>query len=163
LLRIGATVPLLTAEVAAYSSAVCLGLFLFLIDRAGKMLRPSGALNSVAARAHEVIEDVYPRRLKESRAMPSETIEVSSNEPPRTVTCLRAGVVLAFDVQGLVALGKHYNCLIELLPQVGSFVAPGNPLYRIYGGADLPSGALHQSIAVGAERTIEQDPAFAFR
>src|SRR6516164_22390 len=48
LVRIGSSVPLLTAEISACSSAVCLGLFLYLIDRVGKGLRPSGALHSVA-------------------------------------------------------------------------------------------------------------------
>src|SRR5207237_8675728 len=51
----------------------------------------------------------------------------------------------------------------ELVPQVGNYVAPGNPLFRIYGGADFPVDSLCQSIALGAERTVEQDPAFAFR
>src|SRR5205823_15013784 len=35
-----------------------------------------------------------------------------------------------------------------------------------HGGADLPQWALrvlHHSVAVGQERTMEQDPAFAFR
>src|SRR5271166_1260563 len=56
LLRIGDTVPLLSAEIAAWSTAGCLCVFLYLIDRVGKMLRPSGALHSVASQAHEVIE-----------------------------------------------------------------------------------------------------------
>jgi uncharacterized membrane protein len=42
-------------------------------------------------------------------------------------------------------------------------VAPGNALFRIHGGADFPPDSLHQSIALGAERTMEQDPAFAIR
>ncbi len=49
LLRIGDTVPLLTAEIAAWSTAGCLCVFLYLIDHVGKMLRPSGALHSVAS------------------------------------------------------------------------------------------------------------------
>ena len=72
-------------------------------------------------------------------------------------------MVLAFDVQGLVALGVRHNCLIELVPQVGTFVAPGDMLFRIHGGVDFPSEPFRQSIALGAERTMEQDAAFAFR
>jgi uncharacterized membrane protein len=72
-------------------------------------------------------------------------------------------VLLAFDLQGLVRLGTRYDCVIELVPQVGDFVAPGNPLFRIHGGADVPADTLCQCIAFGAERTLEQDPAFAFR
>src|SRR5262249_29907964 len=55
------------------------------------------------------------------------------------------------------------DCVIEMMPQVGNFVAPGDPLFRVLGGAGLPDETLHQSIALGAERTIEQDPTFAFR
>jgi uncharacterized membrane protein len=163
LIRIGNTVPLLTAEIAAYSSAACLGLFLFLIDHVGKMLRPSGALGSVASQAHQVIDSVYPRSLKESTVTLPNSITVLAEGPARTIPSSKAGVVLAFDVQGLVALGTRHSCLIELVPQVGNFVAVGDPLFRVYGGADLPTAALRQSIALGAERTMEQDPTFGFR
>src|ERR1700704_2804038 len=53
LVRIGETVPLLTAEIAVWSTAGCICVFLYLIDHVGKMLRPSGALQSVATQAHE--------------------------------------------------------------------------------------------------------------
>jgi hypothetical protein len=42
LLRIGSFVPLLITEVAVTGCAVSLGVFLYLIDHVGKMLRPSG-------------------------------------------------------------------------------------------------------------------------
>jgi uncharacterized membrane protein len=71
--------------------------------------------------------------------------------------------VLAFDVPGLVALGSRHDCVIELITQVGNFVAPGDLLFRVHGGAKVPDNALMKSIALGAERTIEQDPAFGFR
>ncbi len=66
LVRIGTTVPLLTAAVAAYSCLASLGVFLYLIDHVGKWLRPSGALRSVALLGRQVIESVYPRLLAES-------------------------------------------------------------------------------------------------
>src|SRR5580698_2394858 len=77
LIRIGPFVPTLTARIAAYSSAGCIGLFLFLIDHVGKMLRPSGALHSVASEAHKVIESVYPRRLKDARTTATESADLS--------------------------------------------------------------------------------------
>src|SRR5262249_365139 len=47
---------------------------------------------------------------------------------------------------------------------VGDFVAVGDPLFRVFqGGATLRAEAVHQSVAVGQERTLEQDPTFAFR
>lgn len=162
LTRIGATVPALTAEIAGYSSAASLAVFLFLIDRVGKLLRPSGALRSVASQAHHVIRSVYPRRLSEGTAAPTSLIE-TRKEPGRAIKSRKAGVVLAFDVRGLVALAARSDCVIELAPQVGDFVAPGDPLFRIYGGVELPESLLYHSIALGPERTMEQDPALAFR
>jgi uncharacterized membrane protein len=164
LLRIGDTVPLLTAEIAVWSTAACICVFLFLIDHVGKMLRPSGALQSVASQAHKVIESVYPRRLKGSKdTMSDSEFTAPTSGSASIVTSSRVGVVLAFDVPGLVALAERYDCVIELAPRVGNFVAPGDPLFRVYGGAGLQRGALSQSIALGAERTMEQDPAFAIR
>jgi len=163
LIRIGESVPVLMAEIAAYSSAACLALFIYLVDCVGRMLRPSGALQFVAEQGHQVIDNVYPRRFREVPASSPEPLPVSARQPPRTVPSLKPGVVLAFDLPGLVKLAVQYDCLIELVPQVGTFVAPGNPLFRIHGGADLSADALRQSIALGAERTVEQDPAFAFR
>jgi uncharacterized membrane protein len=47
---------------------------------------------------------------------------------------------------------------------VGDFVAFGSPLFRVYGGNTKPSAsALRHWVALGPERTVEQDPVFAFR
>src|SRR5262249_1964086 len=74
------------------------------------------------------------------------------------------GAVLAFDLNGLVNLAHRHNCLIELVPEVGQWVAAGDPLFRVYhGGRQLTDDMLRNSIAQGSERTPEQDPLFAFR
>jgi uncharacterized membrane protein len=163
LVRIVDKVPLLITQIAAYGSVVSIGIFLYLIDHIGKLLRPSGVFKSVASEAHQVIGSVYPMRLSDSHETAADTAQSWDTKAARTVAKTSGGVVLAFNIQGLVALGTRYDCIIELLPQVGGFVAPGDPLFRIFGGALLPAKALHNSIALGAERTIEQDPAYGFR
>jgi len=53
---------------------------------------------------------------------------------------------------------------VELVPQVGDFVVTGEPLFVLYGGAvALDDVMLHSAVALGPERTIEQDPMFGFR
>jgi uncharacterized membrane protein len=174
LIRIKAGVPLLTAHTSAYANFVCLGVFLYLIDHLGRALRPSGALRAVARQARTVIESVYPQRLAEgssgmNSAAPPETNgpEAAVNlggQPTATIPSPTDGVVLAFDAAGLLSLAQRADCVIEMVPQVGDHVAAGDPLFRIYrGGATLPEGALCQSVAIGQERTLEQDPTFAFR
>jgi uncharacterized membrane protein len=54
--------------------------------------------------------------------------------------------------------------LVEFVPQVGDFVATDEPLFNLYGGAaSLDDETLRSTVAFGPERTMEQDPTFAFR
>ncbi len=53
---------------------------------------------------------------------------------------------------------------MQLIPSVGDFVGKDEPLFAIYGGADaIDQGKLRNAVLFGAERTLEQDPAFSFR
>jgi uncharacterized membrane protein len=164
LIRIDSTVHGLTAYLAAYGSLACMGVFLYLLDHVGKVLRPSGALWNVARLGREVIEKVYPRRLTDSSKSSVQIAGVLQGAPSRTITSSHDGVILAIDIQGLVSLAKEGDCVLEMVPQVGDFVAAGDPLFKIFeGGEKLAAERLQQSVAVGQERTLEQDPAFAFR
>jgi uncharacterized membrane protein len=164
LVRIHASVPGVTAHVAGYLCLLSVGVFLFLIDHVGKSLRPSGALRVVARLGHEVIQSVYPRRLSRPQDAAQNPVNALGGGPAGTVPSPNDGVFLAFDLEGLVVLARQAECVLELVPQVGDFVAAGSPLFRIFGGQGGPSAsALCQSVALGQERTMEQDPAFAFR
>jgi uncharacterized membrane protein len=164
LVWITTSVPPLSTRVAGYGCLASLGFFLFLIDHVGKALRPSGALWAVASYGREVIETVYPRRLDQQPGTQVVVTTAPDDGPSSTVLCRTDGVVLAFDVAGLVSLAQDADGVIELLPQVGDFVALGDPLLRVYqGGRSLSADLLQQSVAVGQERTLEQDPTFAFR
>jgi len=73
-------------------------------------------------------------------------------------------IVLAVDAATLVAEARRLDGVIEFVPQVGDFVAADEPLFRLYGGAEGADDAvLREAVAFGPERTMEQDPMFAFR
>jgi uncharacterized membrane protein len=165
LIRIKATVPLLTTHLAAYGCVVCLAVFFYLIDHLGKSLRPSGALRAVAWLGRRVLDSVYPRRPAESPERTAREVdEVLDGKPTATALSRADGVILAFDEVGLLALAERADCVIEMVPQVGDHVAVGDPLFRVFrGGATLAREDLYQSVGVGQERTLEQDPTFAFR
>ncbi|MFL5327442.1 MAG: DUF2254 domain-containing protein [Gemmataceae bacterium] len=164
LVRITESVPSLTVQVAAYSSLVSLVIFLFLIDHVGKFLRPSGALRSVAELGRSVIKTVYPHALHDQKTTGSVVPPILGEKPRLTVTKHQDGVVLAFDVAGLVAMAQRADCIIEVLPQVGDHITVGDQVFRVFGGTtSLSEKELGQSIAVGLERTLTQDPTFAFR
>jgi Predicted membrane protein len=73
-------------------------------------------------------------------------------------------IVLAVNTAALVTQAVRSDCLIEFVPQVGDFVAADEPLFRLYGGAGaVDDDTLRGTVAFGSERTMEQDPTFAFR
>ena len=161
----GAGVPVLTARAAAYSSVASLAVFLYLVDYIGRSLRPGVVLRRVARVGRGVIQAVYPRMLADAPERPPEQIAAQpGGGPDRAVDADRDGVILAFDIDGLRERARRADCVIELVPQVGDFVAVGDPLFRILGPArQLRDEQLLHSVAIGQERTFEQDPMFALR
>jgi len=162
LTRMGETVPQLDTFVAAILGMVSIMVFLFLIDYAARLLRPVSLAARVGQMGIDVIEDVYPQATTRPRpATPSRVL----GAPARTVAHAgAAGVVLAADMDGLVAQARRANGVIEFIPLVGDFVAFEDPLFNLYGGAStLDDQGLRGAVALGSERTMEQDPTFAFR
>ncbi len=138
---------------------ISLILFIYLVDELGRSLRPSGALKLVARLGRNVIKNVYPRLLSGSPGMLAEPQIIFGQVPRVTVLNQREGVILAFDIEGLVILARRADCVIEMLPQVGDFVAAHQPLFRIFGKGEMPREAsLYQSVAVRPERTLQRDP-----
>jgi uncharacterized membrane protein len=164
LVRIDETVPLLSSYLAAYGFLFNLALFLYFLDGVGKALRPSSALQVVGSLGRDVVESVYPSKLKRDDPSVSKPNEYSKRDPRRVIHNEVDGVVLAFDRKGLVSLAERSNCVIELVPQVGDFLAEGDLMFRLYeGGESLSADTLRSSVALGQERTLDQDPTFAFR
>ena len=162
--RIEAAVPQLPVAAVIVFSLGSIVAFLYLIDHLARWLRPVSVVSQVARDGARVIESIYPELLgsKEEAVAVAPDME---GAPLRQVVLSRSGgVVLAMDVAGLVADARAADGFIELVPQVGDFVATGDPIFRVRGGrGSLDEGLLGQRIVLGAERTIEQDPAFPFR
>lgn len=163
LARIQESVPLLTGYLAAYGFLLNLAVFIYFIDQIGKTLRPSAVLQYVALIGRKVIRGVYPLLLDErGLAQYADTRIIEGQH--RIIVNDEDGVLLAFDLNGLVTLAQRSNCVIELMPEVGDFVAADDPLFRIFqGGENISEESLRGSVALGPERTMEQDPMFAIR
>ena len=77
----------------------------------------------------------------------------------------RGGAIQAIDFRGLGKWARENESLVVLRHPVGDFVSAGATLIEVY-GRDPGPGAderLRSMVALGVERTIEQDPAFAVR
>jgi uncharacterized membrane protein len=162
--RMESTVQQVNVFTTAVFGLACLVAFLFLIDYAARLLRPGSIVWRVAESGIAVLESVHPRRL-------SETDAEKSHPPvylgvPLAVIAHKgtSGTLLAVNQEALVDEAKTSGAVIELVPSVGDFIAVDEPLFRIYGaGLTTPEHRLRMTVAVGPERTMEQDPTFAFR
>jgi uncharacterized membrane protein len=162
--RLAQNVPDLVALLTALLGIASMATFLFLIDYAARLLRPVSIVARVANEGLTVIESVYPERADDG---PDVAVESPPplGAPGRIVH--HAGtseVVLAVDIDTLVAEARQVGGVVEFIPQVGDFVAEEEPLFALYGGAAaIDDRKLRATVAFGPERTMEQDPMFAFR
>ncbi len=152
--------PLLVAGILGVLSFAA---FFYLIDHASRLLRPITVLSSVGTSGLAVIGGVYPQ--------PSEGPATAADErrklgAPASVVAHEgpSGIVLAVNVDKLKREAEANHGVIEFVPLVGDFVALGEPIFNLYGGASaIDDHILRSTVAFGSERTMEQDPTFAFR
>jgi uncharacterized membrane protein len=162
----GDTVHQFNTFIASVFGLISIVIFLYLIDHAARMLLPVSIVRRVGAGGIAVIQRMYPNPTRLSPAAPSTGERSRKHAFPERIVAHAgsSGVVLAVDLAGLAARAQHANGTIEFLPQVGDFVAVDEPLFRLYGGAGaIDDSTLRGAVAFGSERTIEQDPTFAFR
>ena len=87
-----------------------------------------------------------------------------SGPPALVVRCATAGAIQALDREGLLAAAVRHDCVLVLPHAVGDIVPHGSVLVEVHGTAEPPAAdALRGMLALGEERTIEQDPGFALR
>ena len=157
------TVFQLVVFVAACLGILCFAAFLYLIDYAARLLRPISILSRVGHAGLNVIESVYPEPTLGANRSDAPRHELG--EPTRVIPHGGTSeIVLAANLRKLIAQARRSNGVIEFVPQVGDFIATDEPLFKLYGGAaSLDEDDLRSAVAFGLERTMEQDPTFAYR
>ena len=148
---------------AIICNLACIALFFWFGQWLGGSLRPIAVLQVVAEEGRAVVESVFPEPFD-----PAEHLASWSPAPDADAVIVdhtgSSGVVMAFSQRDLLAIAERADVVIELVPQVGDFVAHGDPLFRVLksrGPFDV--SGLRTYVALGAERTMEQDPRFVFR
>lgn len=153
----------LVSFVATMLGILSFAAFFYLIDYASRLLRPISVLTLVGSDGLAVIESVYPDKTLGSDIRRDESAELG---PPDRVIPHRgtSAIVLAVNLELLAAEAERSNGIVEFVPQIGDFVAVDEPLFNLFGGArSIDENILRASVALGSERTIDQDPTFAFR
>jgi uncharacterized membrane protein len=158
-----AIAPHFLVSLAAVLGLFCVVAVLFLVDYVARLLRPVSIVWRVGEEGLKVIELVYPLRLEKAEAPVAERTTL---EPPERVILHQgtSGIIIAINLDAIVAAAKKADSIIEIVPRIGDFLAAGEPLFLLRGNAgSIDERKLLGQVAFAPERTIEQDSTFAFR
>ncbi|MFF7530304.1 DUF2254 domain-containing protein [Streptomyces bobili] len=163
------SVPDLGVTLAGVAVAVSLVLLLIYLNRFTHSLRPVAIAELVARMGEHVfttgaaaIRGAAPR---DDATVPSGgDATLPSDGPVMLIRTGQSGAIQAFSTAGLVAEAARHDCVFVVTRLIGDFVPAGTVLVEVHGGTSAPDpDRVTGLVALGAERTIEQDPAFALR
>jgi uncharacterized membrane protein len=138
--------------------------FFWFVQQVGLGLRPVAVLQQIFGEGKAALDSVYERPFDASDRPSGGAAGLPAREGRIVNRVGPSGTFLAFGTRDLVALAARANCTIELIPQVGDFVSTNDPLARIHpADARIDDQAINEVVAFGPERTLRQDPLFAFR
>jgi uncharacterized membrane protein len=154
-------VPHLGVSLAGTAVAVDLVLLLLYLDRFVHTLRPVSVAAMMARAGVEVV--LRAQHHAHTQAAPVDAPPVGT-EPAARVLARRSGSLQAVNVAGIMRIASARDLVCVTPCAVGDFVTNGGVLVEVYGS---PTGAdqrrLRGMFALGRERTLDQDPAFALR
>ena len=164
LARTQAAVLYLPLTVSVLLNLTAIGAFLYLMDYAARLLRPITIVWRLGEQGLQVIDQIYPSRIKGSLSPSSPSMPVLG-APAREIPHRgKSAIILAIQFDTLRHEAERTGGLVEFAYRVGDFVATGETLFRLHGDAAAANDAtLCAAVAMGAERTIEHDPTFAYR
>jgi len=154
-------VPNTGVTIAGSLVVVSLLLFLLFFDRFIHRLRPVAVTKLVAEAGRRTFDD-----MQAARTSPDITWEpfVTATAPALVVHSDGAGSIQAFDAKGIVRWARANDSVVVMQHAVGDFVPEGAVLMHVYGEVlEAAQEWLCDAVALGDERTIQQDPAFAMR
>ena len=161
--RIQGTGDQLVLFVAALLGLFSMAAFLYLIDYAARLLRPVSILSRVGEGGLTVIEAVYPQPIQ-GPSLPHVTPQTAGTPSRIVYHTGRSEVILSVNIEMLLEESQKANAVVQLIPVVGDFVGKDEPLFALYGNVSgIDENILASSIDFGVERTLDQDPTFAFR
>jgi uncharacterized membrane protein len=158
-------VPNLGVTLAGTFLGLGILLFVIFLDRAIHRLRPVAVAALVAKAGRKALREVLEEATRPDAHAVVPAPYHAPGEPTLVVRMARGGAIQAIDIRGLGKWAHANESLVLLRHPIGDFVTEGATLIEVYGGdpGAAAEDELRAMVALGVERTIEQDPAFAVR
>ena len=151
-------VPNLGVTVAGLFLLAGILLFLLFLDRFVHRLRPVAVAALVAKAGRQALQT------SPGTTAPVAAVDLPEGRPALRVTAETAGAIQAIHAEGLVRWARRHDCVLVLRQAVGDFVPSGRVLMDVHGQVGARAERqLRNLVALGVERTIDQDAGFAAR
>jgi uncharacterized membrane protein len=145
------TVPGVTVLVAYGLVLVSVLILVVYVHHIGNALKVDSIIESIGDETRGLIDKLYPTERHEDDA-------------DGVLLAQKPGIVFRVDVDDLVEVASAADARLELVQGVGRFVPQGAPLVWIEGDRDrVDVRRVRKGIAVGPERTMDQDGAFGIQ
>lgn len=147
------TVPGLAVVVAFFLVVVSIMVLVLYVHHIGKSLRVSALIEFVGKDTRKLLDKMYP-----------DVGPAGDGEPGRVVVAPTSGVVTKISYDVLVDAAREAGCVLQLVAPIGEFVPAGAPVFRVRGEpTNLDDDAVLRGVALGLERTLDQDVAYGMR
>jgi uncharacterized membrane protein len=148
------TVPGLTIVVSYTLVIIDIVVLVAYVHHIGNSLKVDSIIQSVGVETRQLLDKLYPDR--DSTARPTDHRDVIASD--------RAGTIFLVDHGELVTIGERAGGCLTMAVGAGSFVPEGAPLFWWDGeNAEVDHDAVRRAVAIGPERTMDQDAAFGIQ
>jgi uncharacterized membrane protein len=125
------------------------------VHHIGQALRVSALIELVGDDTRKLVDRRYPDAGEPPPVDPA---------GPRVVASRESGVVTMIGTEALVREARRADCVLELVPALGTFVPAGGPLFVVHGEPDdLDEDALFSALSLKLEPTLDEDVAYGLR
>lgn len=154
-------VPAISTTTSFALVIVSVLVFLVYLDHMAQSIRVVSILRRVSREGMRSVRHRYPiAEWRDEEPSPPPP----AGPPDRTVTNdHRPGVVTHLEERALVELARARGVVIEVVPMIGEYVPLESPTFRIWGSNAPGPDELRSLLALGLERTPEQDALFSIR
>ena len=146
LARTQTTVLYVPLTVSLVPTLTSIGAFLYLMEYAARLLRPGGVVWTLGESGLRSIEQVYPAKIKgdHTPSSPSPSLGAPAREIAHEG---KSAIILAVHLDTLTREAERTGGIIEFANFVGDFVATGETLFRLHGGAAAADDRLLRAAA----------------
>jgi uncharacterized membrane protein len=173
LTRGGHPIATISVAVAMLLAIASIAVFIAYVTLTIRGMRIAYAISTVANETRGALRRMFPDDESYIAAQPPAFAGVPqcvyvSKGPASLAEHAAQGVLQAIDVVACVRIAREHDAVLRLVPQVGQYVAEGEPLFEVFeSGQPASAGAnewqLLRTVDIGPERAVYQDPFYGVR